>query len=449
MNASITRLRYLALKEGSDPAVFTTLLLRITTSFVPFISVLIAVRFLTLEEQGYWYLFGSILAMAGYAELGFGQILSRLTAIEWGKRAHGAEDSSVRIQNLFKVALTSGLIFGGIICVITSVAGYFWISTRPAVHVTQVHWRLAWWLSSIAGPLLIALSMVNSFFEGCQLVATVNVRRFVMSWAGLAGSIAVFVFGGHVLGFAGSRLLPLAVGIFMVFLQHKTLIASLGNWWTADRLVSWLGDIWPLQWRYALSWSAGILINALYVPVVFNYVGPEDSGRFGLSMNILNFVFMTTTMLAGAKSPKLAMLYGQRRFSEMRHELRNMALLTSLAYALLALGFLGAVVFLRSRNSAFSGRLIPFDLLLIGLVGVLGNSTFTLSSTFARSLNAEPFVTLSIVQGLLTIACLPWVTSHFGLGGAVCVYSVLWTASGLWSIVIARTKWRDVVSAAV
>ena len=441
MQATLAHIRAVALREGADPAVATTLLLRISTSVVPFVSVLIVVRFLSLEQQGFWYLFTSLLAMAGNAELGFGQILSRLCAIEWGRKAQGHEDSGVRLQNLFKVALVFGLLFGVLAAVATGAAGYYWISSRPAVAASHVDWKLTWWLSSIAGPLLIALSMVNSYFEGCQLVATVNVRRFVMSWAGLVGSAGVFVLGGNLLGFAGSRLLPFAIGAAMIGYQHRALIASLGDWWNARRLVSWGGDIWPLQWRYALSWSSGILINTLYVPVVFNYLGPADGGRFGLSMSILNFIFMTTTMLAGAKSPKLAMLFGQRKFAEMLQELRNMSLLTLLGFAGLAAGLLAVVAVLGSAGSHFAGRLLPLDLLAIGLVGVLGNAAFTLSSTFARSLRSEPFVVLSIVQGLLTVVLAPLATRRFGMGGTVWVYAVLWVAIGAWSTVIARSRW--------
>jgi len=441
MQASIAHIRAIVQKEGADPAVLTTFLLRVSTSVVPFISVLIVVRYLTLEQQGYWYLFSSILVMAGYAELGFGQILSRLTAIEWGKRLQGDVASDIRLRNLFKVALGFGLIFGLVTGLVTGTVGYWWIVTRPSVQQATVDWQLAWWLSAIAGPLLIALSMVNSFFEGCQFVATVNVRRFVMSWAGLAGSATVFILNGKLLGFAGSRLVPFAVGAAMIGLQHRDLLGSLDGWRTARKIVSWTRDIWPLQWRYALSWSAGILINALYVPVVFNYLGPAEGGRFGLSMSILNFIFMTTTMLTGAKSPKLAMFFGQRRFGEMRHELRNMTLLTLLGFILLSAGLLGVALFLGSTHSRFANRLISPYLLAIALLGVLGNAIFTVSSTFARSLNAEPFVTLSIVQGAVTAVLLPSVTKFFGIQGSLYVYSFLWLATGIWAVAIARNKW--------
>ena len=45
--------------------------------------------------------------------------------------------------------------------------------------------------------------------------------------------------GGNLLGFAGSRLLPFAVGVAMIGVQHRELISSLGDWWSAEKLVSW------------------------------------------------------------------------------------------------------------------------------------------------------------------------------------------------------------------
>jgi hypothetical protein len=48
--------------------------MRLSGTVTAFLTAILLVRFLTPVEQGYWYTFASILGIAGFAEMGAGQI---------------------------------------------------------------------------------------------------------------------------------------------------------------------------------------------------------------------------------------------------------------------------------------------------------------------------------------------------------------------------------------
>ena len=75
-------LRQLASKIGIDKAIFFTSLARIIQAAGGVISILFVARYLTGEEQGFYYTFGSIVAIQIFFELGLNGIITQYVAHE-------------------------------------------------------------------------------------------------------------------------------------------------------------------------------------------------------------------------------------------------------------------------------------------------------------------------------------------------------------------------------
>lgn len=56
---------------------------------------------------------------------------------------------------------------------------------------------------------------------------------------------------------------------YMVTKYKKTFLIKLIKEKTGDFRVSWKTEIWPLQWRIALSWLSGYFIFQLFTPILF------------------------------------------------------------------------------------------------------------------------------------------------------------------------------------
>ena len=75
-------LRKIASKIGMDKAILFTVMARIFQGVGGIISVLLVATCLTGVEQGFYYTFGSILAIQIFFELGLGTIITQFVAHE-------------------------------------------------------------------------------------------------------------------------------------------------------------------------------------------------------------------------------------------------------------------------------------------------------------------------------------------------------------------------------
>ena len=70
---------------GIDTAIFFNILSRILSSFGGLITLLLITKFLSLEEQGYYYTFLSIIAVNIFFELGLNSVIVQFVAHEKSK----------------------------------------------------------------------------------------------------------------------------------------------------------------------------------------------------------------------------------------------------------------------------------------------------------------------------------------------------------------------------
>jgi hypothetical protein len=97
---------YVLKRFGVDRAIFYTSLARVIQAFTGVITIYFVARFLTGVEQGFYYTFGSILAIQVFFELGLNGIITQFVAHEI---SHLTWDSDTEIsgpsQNLSRLLL--------------------------------------------------------------------------------------------------------------------------------------------------------------------------------------------------------------------------------------------------------------------------------------------------------------------------------------------------------
>ena len=82
--------------------------------------------------------------------------------------------------------------------------------------------------------------------------------------------------------------------------SRRSLLLPLLRMHVGNFGISWRNEVWPFQWKIAVSWLCDYFIFQLFTPVIFAFRGPAEAGRMGLSMNIvmqmsgLMLVWMTT-----------------------------------------------------------------------------------------------------------------------------------------------------------
>src|ERR1035441_8019320 len=106
-----------------------------------------------------------------------------------------------------------------------------------------------------------------SFLEGCGRIPQVARMRFTQAFAGsLMAWTALCLHHGL---FAPAMIISgqaIAGGCFL-FTQRRLLLPLLRHT-TSVHIVSWRREIWPFQWRIAISWLCGYFIFQLFNPVL-------------------------------------------------------------------------------------------------------------------------------------------------------------------------------------
>ena len=118
-------------KIGIDKAIFYTVLARLIQAGGGVISIVFIAKYLTIVEQGYYFTFGSILAIQIFFELGLSTIITQFTAhevaqLKWGNNTEliGPEESKSRLSSLLRFCVKWFSVIALLLLFILLITGY-------------------------------------------------------------------------------------------------------------------------------------------------------------------------------------------------------------------------------------------------------------------------------------------------------------------------------------
>lgn len=275
--------------------------------------------FLTPVEQGYWYTFTSIAALAVFADLGFSTIILQFTAHEF---AHLSFDENGMIcgenQALWRLASFFHFCLGwlgkaiGVVFPVIMAGGWLFLQMKD----DGIAWHGAWLLYSVMSAWSFFNTAMLSFFEGCNSVARVQKIRMIL----------VIINSGSMLAglYSGMGLWALACGMVLSALAGTGLLwqnffAAAGQLWKVAARCRY--DWWPefsrLIWRYAVSWGSGYFIFQLFVPLAFAFYGADYAGKAGMSIAAWTAGFNISFAWMTAVVPRINMLIEVKAWQEL------------------------------------------------------------------------------------------------------------------------------------
>lgn len=373
----------------------------------PITAILMISKF-TPAVQGYYYTFANLLALQIFVELGLGTVIIQFASHEWSKLSFnengficGDDQALLRLRGLGKLAATWFVIGGGILVLGFSFGGTFFFSAAGSFDPT-IQWFAPWISLSVLTGISIMLVPLWSLLEGCNQVARLYTFRF---WQGIAVTISVWISM-----LAGLELWTTAVSSFitigcsLIFLKRNYwgFISSIFLLISQRQTISWNKDIFPMQWRIAVSWASGYLVFSLFTPVLFYYQGPVIAGQFGLTWNLINLMGSIASSWLSPKVPRFGILIAQNKFDE----LDDLFWETVKYVTLVGIGagitiWLGLFI-LQQSGHRFSVRLL--DPLSAGLL-MIAQVVVTISlpfSSYMRAHKEEPLMPLSVFTGIFT-----------------------------------------------
>ena len=440
---------------GLDRAVAFTVLARTWTSGSGLITVFLIARFLSPAEQGYYYTYASLIALQMVFELGFSQVVIQHASHE---RAHlsigpkgtvtGDETAHARLASLLQLSVrwyAAGALFLALALI---PAGLHFFSSHQ--HLGDiVAWRTPWIAAATTAVFAFQLDPLYSFFEGCGFVSNIAHMRWMqaivgslLAWTALVTRHGLYAPAAVIAG-------QVVVGAVWLFLR-RDLIVHLLTYNTGNRHMSWRDEIWPFQWRVAISWISGYFVYQTFNPFLFAFRGPVAAGKMGMSLSFANAVMVIAMSWVSTKNAPFGTLIAQKQYLKL-DALFFKALWHSIVVAGLgAIALWSATTYFHSMRNRYAEKLLsplPFALLLIAAVI---NHVFASMAIYLRAHKQEKLFQLSLsiatavllsnyffarISGALgMVAGYLVIMVIFGLGGGSLIfnkYRRLWHADGI------------------
>lgn len=433
-------------KIGIDGAILYTSLARIIQAGGGLVTIFFVAKFLTGIEQGFYYTFGSVLAIQIFFELGLNGIITQYVAHEashlnWESdtKLIGSENHLSRLSSLLHFAVKWYLIFAGFLLVILLFTGYLFFN-RYNVSGGIVEWTFPWILLSVSTTMGFIINPVFAFMEGLGKVKAIAQLRLIqqifttlMVWITMVLHAKLYSSGiSSILGF---------IIVFTIFFCGKYSKLLIYIWMSLGKeSVNYKNEIFPYQWKIALSWVSGYFIFQLFNPVLFATEGAVIAGQMGMTLAALNGILGLSLSWMSTKIPLYAGLIAQKNYIELdkifNKTLNQSTLINGLLLIILFL-FIYALKYLRLP---LGNRFLPYFPLILMMIPIFLNQIIASWATYLRCHKQEPFLIQSITIGILTCLSTLFLGKYFGVGGMTLGYCLITLFGLIWGSRIFITK---------
>lgn len=418
------------------------------------ISVFLVVKFLSVVEQGYYYTFGSIVAIQIFFELGFNAIITQYAAHENAylkiNNKHEFEGPifhKSRIASLLRFSIKWYTYFSFFLLICLIIVGFVFF--KKFNNNTNIEWAMPWILLAAGTSLNLFISPVIAFLQGIGKIKELakyqfisQVFRLILVWSGLYFGIGLYVLG------IGSIFYFLILSIIVTY-KYLNIVKCIFQIELIDK-INYFKEIFPFQWKIAISWISGFFIFQLFNPVLFATEGPQVAGQMGLTLTALNGILTLTLAWINTKVPLFSSLIAKKNYIELDSKF-DLALKQSLGINILMLMVLFLIIGLfqifkvtisgKNLGERFLG-LVPLFFLMITIIL---NQIVSSWATYLRCHKKEPYLLNSIIGGLLCTLSTIFLGKIYGVNGITFGYMLINIFMFPWSYIIfykKRIEWH-------
>ena len=345
-----------AQKIGIDGAIGYTVLARMIQAGGGLITLALIAIFLSKEQQGYYYTFGSIVAIQIFFELGLNSIITQYVAheivhLEWGSETEliGSKEHLSRLSSLLHFCLRVFGVLAIVLFFVLLISGFVFF-TKYHVGKELVNWKFPWILITFSTSIMLVINPFLAFLEGLGKVKEVAKIRFVQQILNISVIAIVFLLKGGLLALGLASLASFIFLLASIFFSYRKklfiLIYESKEKWKVD----YWKEIFPYQYKIALSWISGFFIFQLFNPVLFATEGPIVAGQMGMTLQALNGISALSMSWISTKVPLFSSLIAQRNFKKLDDYFNKAVLQLTIVNFCLLISF---IVFVFALNFYF------------------------------------------------------------------------------------------------
>ncbi|HME58622.1 MAG TPA: hypothetical protein VKF63_09815 [Terracidiphilus sp.] len=435
---------------GLDSAVAFTSLARTVSIAGSTVTVLLIARFLSPIEQGYYYTLLSLVALQMVFELGFSVVVQQLAAHECiylelhgDGRVSGDPAAHARLASALQLSVRWYSVAAAAMGMILAPLGALFFARHAAPAAVQVAWQGPWLLVVTASMAGLWCQPFYSFLDGCGQVRAVAALRLRQAMVGMALAWTAMLLHHGLYSPALVILGQVGTGLFFLAARRRLLTGLLGHR-ALDASICWSREVWPFQWRIAVSWMCSYFTIQVFIPILFALRGPVEAGQMGMSLSITGYMTGLVLPWITTKATPFGRLIAQREF----HGLDRLFLRTlgqSMAvFAMIALAADAAAMLLSVVAPRLSARMVSPQLFAMLVLAAGASCVVQSLATLLRSFKREPFLWQSLAVASLTLLMALCVTPRWGNGGVTLGYLAVSAGIGLPSAlaIFARARRR-------
>ena len=414
---------------GIDRAIGVTTATQLLRLFTGPITMLMIIRFLSPEDQGYFYSFAGVAGIQVFLEAGFSVSIAQFVAREFSSlriNRHGLisgkRENLSRLRSIFQKArkyynmmaafLAAGLGFGG----------YMFFSENGS-H--DVPWQIPWIVVSICAGFQFLLTPFWAVLEGCNRVADIALYRFGITVVAFLATFLGLLISHSIWVTVWTSVASLIVAYGYLICKWRLLARQMLRKHSSKHEVSWRKEIWGFQWRIAGTWGARYFVEAGLPAIAFQLFGPIVAGRAGMSFQLTRIVADIASSWTVTKVPLWGQYVARREIVPLQESWRKAA------FHHIVFAFIGQVILLGGIYFVYLAFplkaerfLSPFSFAGFS-IGWFFYSFWLVSMHYIRAYRLEPFIFLHIVVALSFIAIIMLTKNHFGINSITYAFAIV------------------------
>ncbi len=375
------------------------------------ITLLLIANYLSPSEQGFYYTFASIVNLQIFFELGLSYVILQFAshekaALTWGKGKIliGDDTAKDRLASLLRLSIKWYALIAILAILILIPVGISFLSTNKSL--ITVPWKLPWILVVFSTGTMLFLSPVLSFLEGCGLVTEIASMRVSQTLFSNLFLWSALVFKTSLFAAAVPSIVGIIWSIICLYSNHRFLLIDLlkhkENKDGITKVISWRHEIFPLQWKIAVSALSGYFIFSLFTPVLFRFHGPIMAGKMGMSLSLTNAITTFAMSWVSTKMAPFGNLIAAKKYLELNNLFFPALKKSMVASILSSIILLFIAIYLKQTHHPFGLRIIDLLSLTLLLISINCNVYVFGLATYLRAHKKEPYLELSIFVGVLT-----------------------------------------------
>ncbi len=237
-------------------------------------------NFLTIHEQGWYYAFLTLVGFYTLFDFGYSESL-----------LHISSSKSDDMEKLLKYSAPRYFKSSIIFFVLFIIIGYFLFSYQD--QNLSYNWVPIWILLCFSASIFLFLMPIFSILQGTGYIKDVYSVKLIQNISSIIFFFIIVLYLEGLLATVSISVSAIIVQVFYLIKKHKQAFYVYIRSVRSSDSTRLPNNSFVLH--VGISWLAGYIITQFQILVVFIYLSVELSGKFGLSLAMLNTILLISS----------------------------------------------------------------------------------------------------------------------------------------------------------